>query len=83
MTVLLKTIGWAVEAKIKVIGGSRPSIVGRELMSSHGLQLIQKTPGENLTSIQREQDGEEMTEAETPLDLWQHDFSKQFNSIFR
>ena len=44
ITVLLKTIGWAVEAIIKVIGGSRPSIVGRELMSSFGLQLIQKTP---------------------------------------
>ena len=44
LTVLLETNGRVVEAKIKVIGGSRPSIVGRDLMTCRGLQLIQKTP---------------------------------------
>ena len=46
------------QAKIKVIGynQSRLSIVRRDLMSSLGLQLIQKTLGENVKSIQGEQD---------------------------
>ena len=49
--VVLETSRWVVEAKIKVIGGSRPSIVGMNLMSSLALQLIQKSPWENVMSI--------------------------------
>ena len=45
---------WVVEAKIQVIGGNRPSAVGRVLMSSFGLQLIQNTTGKNVMSIQEE-----------------------------
>ena len=57
MTVPLETNRWAVEAKIKVIGSSRLSIVGRDLMSSPRLQLIQKTPGENVISVQEDNRG--------------------------
>ena len=32
MTVILDLNGWRVDAKIKVIGGNQPSIIGRELM---------------------------------------------------
>ena len=49
--VVLETKGWVVEAKIKVIGGSRPSIFGMNLMSSLALQLIQKSSWENVMSI--------------------------------
>ena len=49
--VVLETNGWVVEIKIKVIGGSRPSIVGMNLMSSLALQLIQKSSWENVMSI--------------------------------
>ena len=52
-------------------------------MSSLGLQLIQKTPGENVMSIQGEQDGAETSNAEAPLDQWHLYFSKQFNNLFR
>ena len=45
MTVLLETKGWIVDAKIKVIGGSRSYNVGGDLMSSLGLQLIHKASG--------------------------------------
>ena len=33
---------------IKVIGGNRPSIFGRDLMAELGLQLVQKAPGERV-----------------------------------
>ena len=38
MDVSLETNGWMTNSSIRVIGGSRPSIIGRDLMPNLGLQ---------------------------------------------
>ena len=48
MSVILESNGWKVDAKIKVIGRNRPSIIGRDLMPQLGLQLVQQTPGDQI-----------------------------------
>ena len=52
MDVSLETNRWVTSANIRVIGGSRPSIIGRDLMPSMGLQIVQKAPEENVMSVQ-------------------------------
>ena len=79
----LETNQWRVKSKFKVIGGGRPSIIGRDSMSSLGLQLIQKTPGDKMMSTQEEKQEAETSSAEAPLDQWQLYFSNQFNNLFR
>ena len=82
MDVSLETNGWATSANIRVIGGSRTSIIGRDLMPNLGLQIVQKAPEENVMSVQGEQPGAEATEGEGSLDLWQIYFRNQSNNIF-
>ena len=82
MDVSLETNGWATSANIRVIGGSRTSIIGRDLMPNLGLQIVQKAPEENVMSVQGEKPGVESTEGEGSLDPWQIYFSKQFNNLF-
>ena len=82
MDVSLETNGWVTSANIRVIGGSRPSIIERDLMPNLGLQIVQKAPEENSMSVQGEQPGAEATEGEDSLDPWQISFSRQFNNIF-
>ena len=52
MKVELESNGWSTSAVIKVIGGARPSIIGRDLMSHLGLQLVQRMPGQEMMSTQ-------------------------------
>ena len=82
MNVSLETNGWVTEAKIKVIGGNRPSIIGRDLMPILGLQIVQRTPEEKEMSVQEEHPGPETTSEEDSLDPWQTYYSKQFNNLF-
>ena len=83
MDVSLETNGWVTNANIKVIGGSRPSINGRDLMPNLALQqIVQKAPEENVISVQREQPAAKTTEEEDSLDPWQIYFSKQFKNLF-
>ena len=82
MDVSLEMNGWVTNANIRVIGGSRPSIIGRDLMPNLGLQIVQKAPEENVMSVQGEQPGADATEEEDSLDPWQNYFSKQFKNLF-
>ena len=82
MNVSLETNGWVTNANIKVIGGNRPSIIGRELMPNLGLQIVQRTPEEKVMSVQGEQPGAETTREDDSLDPRQTYFSEQFNNRF-
>ena len=44
MELELASNGWKTTAEVRVIGGTRPSIVGRDLMGKLGLQLMQADP---------------------------------------
>ena len=57
MDVSLETIGWVTEARTKVIGGNRPSIIRRDLLPNLGLQIVQRTPEQKVMSVQGEQPG--------------------------
>ena len=46
MRMELASNGWSTTAVIKVIGGARPIIIGRDLMTLLGLQLVQRKPGQ-------------------------------------
>ena len=54
MAVTIQSNGWKIHARIKVIGGNRPSIIGRDLMPQLGLQLVQQSPGDQIMSIGEE-----------------------------
>ena len=82
MDVLLETNGWVINANIRVIGGSRPSIIGRDLMPNLGLQIVQMAPEGNVMSVQSDQGTVEETDVEDSLDNWQIYFSKQFENLF-
>ena len=82
MDLLLETNGWVTNANIRVIGGSRPSIIGRDLIPNLGLQIVQKTPEESVMSVQSDQSAAEATEVEDSLEHWQTYFSKQFENLF-
>ena len=51
MAVTIQSNNWKIHARIKVIGGNRPSIIGRDLMPQLGLQLVQQSPGDQMMSI--------------------------------
>ena len=78
--VTLESSGWRINARIKVIGGNRPSIIGRDLMPQLGLQLVQQTPGDQIISIDEEPTEESRQDGE--LDSWQIYFNKQFSKLF-
>ena len=54
MAVTLESNVWKINARIKVIGDNRPSIIGRDLMPQLGLQLVQQAPGDQIMSIDEE-----------------------------
>ena len=78
--VTLESSGWRINARIKVIGGNRPSIIGRDLMPQLGLQLVQQTPGDQIISIDEKPTEESRQDGE--LDSWQIYFNKQFSKLF-
>ena len=80
MAVTLESNGWKINARIKVIGGNRPSIIGRDLMPQLGLQLVQQSPGDQTMSIDEVDEKTPVQEGE--LDSWQTYFSKQFSNLF-
>ena len=80
MAVTIQSNGWKIHARIKVIGGNRPSIIGRDLMPQLGLQLVQQSPGDHIMSI--EEGSQDALEPEGELDSWQTYFSKQFSNLF-
>ena len=61
MNVSLEMNGWVTDANIKVIGGNSPSIIGRDLMTNLGLQIVQRTPEEKVMSVQGDQPVAETT----------------------
>ena len=52
MELELASNGWKTKAEVRVIGGTRPSIVGRDLMGKLGLQLMQADPRGAMMNIQ-------------------------------
>ena len=52
MRVELVSNGWVTSASIRVIGVTRPSIIGRDLIAELGLHLVQKKSGHKVMSIQ-------------------------------
>ena len=80
MAVTLQSNGWKIHASIKVIGGNRPSLIGRDLMPQLGLQLVQQSPGDQIIAIGEV--NQDALESEGELDSWQTYFSKQFSNLF-
>ena len=82
----LASNGWKTRAEIRVIGGSRPSMVGRSLMGKLGLQLMQENPRGEVMSIQGVESASGSEQASEPeerdMDTWQHYFSKLFPNFF-
>ena len=77
MKATLTSNGWSAETYIKVIGGFRPSIIGRDLTPQLRLQLGRADAGEVMI-IQ----GHSEKQDDMPWDDWQLDFSKQFLNLF-
>ena len=77
MKVELASNGWSTSAVIKVIGGARPSIIGRDLMFHLGLKPVQRKPGQEVISIQETVEDE----GESQLEKWQDCFSKLFSNL--
>ena len=86
MELELASNGWKTTAEVRVIGGTRPSIVGRDLMGKLGLQLMQADPRGDVMNIQGAEDisckeGHDEPEEEQ-MDQWQSYFSKLFPKLF-
>ena len=79
MQVTLHSNGWTSSADINVIGGCRPSIIGRDLMPALGLMLVQALPAKRVLSIHSHGG---TVETDDDLDDWQKHFSKQFHHLF-
>ena len=87
MEVELASNGWKTRAEVRVIGGTRPSIAGRDLMGKLGLQLMQADPRGAVMNIRgMENNTCEKERAEEPeneqMDPWQQYFSKLFPILF-
>ena len=86
MELELASNGWKTKAEVRVIGGTRPSIVGRDLMGKLGLQLMQADPRREVMNIQGTEDSsceqEHVGESEDEqMDQWQLYFSKLFPKL--
>ena len=77
------TKGWSRFATTEVKRGNRSSIIGQDLMSSLGLQLIQKLSRENLLSIQSVTELSMTQKGDAALHLWQEYFYKHFSNLLR
>ena len=87
MELELASNGWKTKAEVRVIGGTRPSNVGRDLMGKLGLQLMQADPRGAVMNIQGTEDSscekEHVGESEEEqMDQWQLYFSKLFPKLF-
>ena len=80
MQVTLHSNGWTTSAAINVIGGCRPSIIGRDLMPALGLMLVQAPSVKGVHSLQSHGS---TVETDDDLDDWPKHFSKQFHHLFR
>ena len=80
MAVTIQSNGWKIHARITVIGGNHPSIIGRDLMPQLGLQLVQQSPGDQIMSIGEV--NQDALEPEGELDSWRTYISKQFSNLF-
>ena len=80
MQVTLHSNGWTSSADINVIGGCRPSVIGRDLMPALGLMLVQAPLTEGVNSIHSK---EGTVATDNDLDDWQKHFNKQFHHLFR
>ena len=80
MAVMIQSNGWNIHARIKTIGMNRPSIIGRDLMTQLGLQLVHQSPGDQIMSIGEE--NQDALEPEGELDSWKTYFSQQFPNLF-
>ena len=54
MAVQPESNGWNTTARIRVIGGNRPSIIGRDFMDKLGLKLIQQQPEGTVMAIDQD-----------------------------
>ena len=86
MELELASNGWKTTAEVRVIGGTRPSIVGRDLMGKLGLQLMQADPRGEVMNMQGAEDnscteGHDEPEDEQ-MDQWQSYFSKAIPKTF-
>ena len=79
MVITLQSNGWTTRATLNVIGGCRPSIIGRDLMPELGLMLVQALVEQGVHNIQKQVEAAEQGE---DLDDWQNHFSKQFYNLF-
>ena len=79
MVVTLQSNGWTTNATIKVIGGCRPSIIGRDLMPELGLMLVQAPVEQGVHNIQQKGD---IVEIDEDLDLDGKDISVSNLTIF-
>ena len=87
MELELASNGWKTKAEVRVIGGTRPSIVGRDLMGKLGLQLMQADPRGEVMNIQGTEDsssekGHVGESEDEQMDQWQLYFSKLFPKLF-
>ena len=80
MAATIQSNGWKIHARITVIGGNRPSIIGRDLMPQLGLQLVQQSPGDQIMS--NGEVNQDALEPEGELDSWRTFFSKQVSNLF-
>ena len=85
MELELASNGWKTKAEVRVIGGTRSSIVGRDLMGNLGLQLMQADPRGEVMNIQGTEEnsceeGHNESEDEQ-MDQWQLYFSKLFPKL--
>ena len=79
MVVTLQSNGWTTNATINVIGGCRPSIIGRNLMPELGLMLVKAPAEQGVHNIQKQGD---IVEQDEDLDDWQKHFRKHFHHLF-
>ena len=81
----LASNGWKARIEFRVIGGNKPSIVGRNPMGNLCLQLMQTNPGETVMNIQGTQ-GNGNEQAGDPedqdIDPWQQLISRLFPKFF-
>ena len=82
----LASNGWKARIEIRVIGGNKSSIVGRNPMGNLCLQLMQTNPGETVMNIQGTQSNGGEEQARDPddqdIDPWQQLISRLFPKFF-
>ena len=61
MSVQLESNGWNTADRMRVIGGNRPSIIGRDLIDKLGLKLIQQQPEGMVMAINQDATGDPET----------------------